>query len=280
MVRKEIVKDKWFRSRSVTILTILGILFTAIVAGVAGFVSWGHIVEVGTYVGEKYANLLPVTIDGLMLVGTVMGAVDRIRGYRARGWAIVALWTGSLLTLLFNAAYALLPLLTGQGTVISRLPNVLVAVLFAVALLISVETMFHPSRRPLVIKNLVEKTKGLMQQIDTVDVPQFLEPIVTPEPVTVTRTEPKSTPAPTGKRGRKPGPQVPPEKRRAPRNRYWGGDTRPVRVPKPVVGDLEVSVIETDDPLSKDPVPMAMDETLADLVAESPAAPDHDEVVS
>lgn len=121
-------------------LFILGsLLVSAAVAGVTGWGSWGHIVHIGRTVGEPSADWLPVAIDGMMFNGTILVAVDRFRGRVARPWAVASLWLGSVLTLAFNIASA-----WERGVW-----AMLIAVTYSVALLCTVEAIFHPSRTTL-----------------------------------------------------------------------------------------------------------------------------------
>lgn len=106
------------------------------VAGVTGWGSWGHIVHMGHSVGEPSADWLPVAIDGMMFNGTILVAVDRFRGRVARPWAVISLWLGAVLTLVFNLASAYE---RGPGAM-------LIAVMYPVALLCTVEAIFHPSQ--------------------------------------------------------------------------------------------------------------------------------------
>lgn len=253
-------KQGFFKRNSVTILTALGLLFSATVAGVVGWASWQHIVEVGQSAGEAAAHLLPVAIDGLMLTGTVMGAVDRLRGFKTRGWAVVGLWTGSILTLAFNMLSA-----WGRGP-----KAMLIAVLFAVTLLIAVETMFHPSQRPLT--KAAKKIKEIVVS-DTIAAPQ-------PEQIPVVPVSPEPAKTSTGQRGRKPGPQPnQPRKRTGGRPRVMGaGDGRPVSKTPQATKPAEVTAPEVKLPQVTKPVevaldldlpedhPLAMGESLADLV--------------
>lgn len=235
-------KQGRIQRNSVGILTTLGFLCSASVAGVVGWASWQHIVEVGESVDEGVAFLLPVAIDGLMFTGAVMGAVDRIRGFKARGWAVADLWVGSILTLSFNMLSAW-----------ERGPKaMMIAVLFAVTLLMSVETMFHPSQRP-----LVKTVRKIAEVVTNV--------ISTPAPVTVPSevTAPESVPAVTAaKRGRKPGPQPnQPRKRTGGRPRVRGaGDSR-------VMASAKVEPI-----IEEESLPPAMEETFADMIGSSPSA--------
>lgn len=112
-------------------------LLSCLVAFATGRASWLHIVHIGELVGEPSAKWLPVAIDGMMLNGTVLAAVDRFRGRVTRPWAVVSLWLGSIATLAFNVASA-----QERG-----LWAMVVAASNAVALLVTVEAMFHPSQR-------------------------------------------------------------------------------------------------------------------------------------
>lgn len=241
-------KQGRIRRNSVGILTALGLLFSSSVAGVVGWASWQHIVEVGRSVGEPSAVVLPVAIDGLMLTGTVMGAVDRLRGYKTRGWAVAALWTGSLLTLAFNMFSA-----WERGLVAMS-----IAVLFAVTLLIAVETMFHPSQRP-----LTKTAKKVAEIVSNV--------VSTPEPAPAPVETPKPEPvaAAAAKRGRKPGPQPnQPRKRTGGRPRFQGAGDGREKTPVKAQQVLETAKVE---PIMEkpDPVPPAMGERLSDMVGSS-----------
>lgn len=162
----------------VPILTGLGLLFALAVAGVTGKMSWGHIVHVGRLVAEPDAGILPVAVDGMMLTGAVMGAVDRLRGMKVRGWAIISLWLGSVLTLTFNVASA-----WERGVW-----AMIVAAIPAATMLVAVEVIFHPSRR------VMEAVRGqrwwsrkpTQTAAKTIDAPEPAPPtptpVVTPEP--------------------------------------------------------------------------------------------------
>jgi len=127
----------WFMKYRIALLTTAGVLLAVAVAAVTGYSSWGHIVAVGRSVEEPSAALLPVAVDGMMLSGTAMAAVDTLRGRKPRGWSIVGMWLGSGMTLTFNVASAYT-----RGWV-----AMIIACVYAVALLVTVETLFHPSKR-------------------------------------------------------------------------------------------------------------------------------------
>lgn len=176
-------------------LITLGIMFVAVVAIVAGYLSWGHIREVGLKYGEPGANYLPVSVDGMMLAGTVMGAVDNLRGYKIRGWAVVSLWLGSIMTMLFNVASA-----QERGPIAMG-----IAAIPAIALIVSVENIFHPSRRALEkVKQVRADFAKVVEHVKNVESAPVTEPVVKPvvKPAPVKKAAP-----PAGMRGRRPGPQ-------------------------------------------------------------------------
>ncbi len=116
------------------------IVFSLVVSGAVAYVtgkgSWLHIVHIGHMVGEPSADWLPVAIDGMMLNGTILVAVDRFRGRVARPWAVISLWLGTVMTLAFNVASA-----WERG-----FWAMVIAACYAIALLCTVEAVFHPSR--------------------------------------------------------------------------------------------------------------------------------------
>lgn len=109
----------------------------AVVAVVAGYSSWNHIVEVARTAGEdsSVANVLPLSIDGLIVVGTMAMVADKRGGRSPRLSARVALGFGVVATLAANIASA-------QPTVTARL----VAAVPAVAFLIAVEVLARAGR--------------------------------------------------------------------------------------------------------------------------------------
>jgi hypothetical protein len=110
---------------------------TAVVAGVAGFSSYQHIVEVARRAGEHpaVAAVLPLSIDGLIVVGTMAMVEDKRAGRRPRLSARVALGFGIVATLAANIASA-------QPHFMSRC----VAAVPAVAFLITVEVLARSGR--------------------------------------------------------------------------------------------------------------------------------------
>ena len=126
----------WFMRWRMVFATVGAILPALAVAGVTGYASWGHIKHVGETVQEPSAALLPVAVDGMMLAGAFFALVDRLRGYEPRGWAVVCIWLGSVMTLTFNILSA-----TTRGWAAMAISAV-----YAITFLATVEAAFHPSR--------------------------------------------------------------------------------------------------------------------------------------
>lgn len=126
----------WFMRWRMVFATVGAILPALAVAGVTGYASWGHIKHVGETVQEPSAALLPVAVDGMMLAGAFFALVDRLRGYEPRGWSVVCIWLGSVMTLTFNILSA-----TTRGWAAMAISAV-----YAVTFLATVEAAFHPSR--------------------------------------------------------------------------------------------------------------------------------------
>lgn len=108
-----------------------------LVAGVAGYASFNHIVKVARDAGEhlSVAVVLPLSIDGLIVVGTMAMIDDKRHGRQPRLSARVALGFGVIATLAANVASA-------RDTVTARL----VAAVPAIAFLIAVEVLARNDR--------------------------------------------------------------------------------------------------------------------------------------
>lgn len=236
----------------VFLLTMAGITVATAVAGVAGYVSWGHIVAVSRTHGESAAAWIPVSVDGTMLAGTVMAAVDRIRGYKPRVWSLIGLWLGSFGTVAFNIASAI-----GRDWV-----AMIIAAVPAVALLVTVETLFHPSQRLLkvakdaiveastVVKATVADatTQAAIPPVSvSATVPMFSAPGAATEPAPVA---PAPAPKPRTSGKRKPtDPGLNDQgSHQAPRR----GPGRPRKETRPAI---EARVIETPDTRDTDMAP-------------------------
>lgn len=108
-----------------------------LVAGVAGYASFNHIVKVAREAGENLsvAVVLPLSIDGLIVVGTMAMIDDKRNGRQPRLSARVALGFGVVATLAANVASA-------RDTATARL----VAAVPALAFLIAVEVLARTGR--------------------------------------------------------------------------------------------------------------------------------------
>jgi len=163
-------------TRSERVWTALGFLVTLAVAGVSAWSSWGHIDEVSREAGEKAHAWIAVSVDGMMLTGAIMSFVDKLRGYRPRGWALVALWLGSMMTVAFNIMSAL-----DRGPI-----AVGVAVVPAIGLIVSVEVMFKPSRRLLeTVAQAIAAVQATAPEMPVAASVAAVEPVA-PEPAPVT----------------------------------------------------------------------------------------------
>ncbi|GAB3986119.1 DUF2637 domain-containing protein [Plantactinospora veratri] len=113
-------------------------LSTLVVAGVAGWASYTHIVKVAREAGERLsvAAVYPLAIDGLIVVGTLAMLEDKRNGRKPRLSARVAVAFGVVATLAANIASA-------QPTVTARL----VAAVPALAFLIAVEVLSRQGKR-------------------------------------------------------------------------------------------------------------------------------------
>lgn len=91
-----------------TLTTVTSRTAAAVVAAVAGVISYGHIRAVATTVGETSlaARLIPLGIDGLIVVGTMAMLEDKRGQRRPRPSARFALGFGIIATILFNIGSA------------------------------------------------------------------------------------------------------------------------------------------------------------------------------
>lgn len=144
---------------------------TGMVAGVAGFSSYQHIVEVAHRAGEHaaVAAVLPLSIDGLIVVGTMAMVEDKRAGRRPRLSARVALGFGVVATLAANIASA-------QPHLMARM----VAAVPAVAFLITVEVLARSGRiREAELSTVVSPPVSAKPPAN--DLPGPIEPL--PQPV-------------------------------------------------------------------------------------------------
>ncbi len=143
-----------------------------VVAAVAGYSSYRHIFEVATSVREDFsvALVMPLSIDGLVVVASLAMLEDKRAGCQPRLSARLALAFGVVATLMFNLGSAE-P--TWQARAVAAVP--------AVAFLAAVEVLSRSGRR---------KAAGT----DPVP-PAVAEPVATPDEVGTTDTTPGPAPA-------------------------------------------------------------------------------------
>ncbi len=77
-----------------------------IVAGVAAYVSYGHIAEVAVLGHQPplLAKAMPLSVDGLMLIATLAMAEDKAANRHPRGWARFSFWFGAAISTAANIA--------------------------------------------------------------------------------------------------------------------------------------------------------------------------------
>jgi hypothetical protein len=175
---KQWALTRWVMRYRITFLLLSGMVVVIAVGTVAGYTSWGHIVHVGHMVHEPAAAWLPVSIDGAMIAGAIMQAIDRLRGFKPRPWATVALWMGATMTVTYNVVSA-----WERG-----FWGCVVAVTPALALLVLVEGATRPGR----VRALVDDVKAAVEAVVTA-----VAPAPVPVPVPAKRTRKAAQPAPT-----------------------------------------------------------------------------------
>ena len=144
------------------------ILSFLMVAGVAARVSYSHIRDVALFGHQpgEVATLLPLAVDGMMLIATLAIAEDKAANRNPRGWARFGFWFGAVISTVCNIAatvvqYGWEPLAIG------------IAALAPVLLLLAIEIVARPGK------------------------PKAETPRVTPEPARVIPEQPvRVTPEP------------------------------------------------------------------------------------
>jgi len=93
-------------NRTSPVLTLVYWLGVSAVAATAFLASFSHIYEVALVGGQStlVARLLPVSIDGMMVVASVRIAKDRAAGLAPTGWAKFGLVVGVMVSLACNVA--------------------------------------------------------------------------------------------------------------------------------------------------------------------------------
>jgi len=77
-----------------------------IVAGVAAAISYSHIRDVAAIAHQPalIAHLLPLSVDGLMLVASLALGEDKARNRHPRGWARFGFWVGAVVSVAANVS--------------------------------------------------------------------------------------------------------------------------------------------------------------------------------
>lgn len=80
------------------------ILSFLMVAGVAARVSYSHIRDVAVlaHQAKDAATLLPLSVDGMMLIATLAMAEDKAANRKPRTWARVGFWFGAVISVTSN----------------------------------------------------------------------------------------------------------------------------------------------------------------------------------
>ncbi len=111
-----------------------------VVAGVAAYVSYNHIRSVAVLGHQPglVAQLLPLAVDGSMLIATLAMAEDKAANRHPRGWARFGFWFGAAVSVTANIA---------ATAVVHPDPlSIGVAALAPTILLISVEVVSRPGK--------------------------------------------------------------------------------------------------------------------------------------
>lgn len=143
-----------------------------IVAGVAAYVSYGHIAEV-TVLGHQaplLAKAMPLSVDGLMLIATLAMAEDKAANRRPRGWARFSFWFGAAISTAANVAATAVH----YGVPLS----IAVAAWSPLALLLAIEIVARPGK-PRGEPVVVEQVPDTVAEFES---PTLTEASVSPAP--------------------------------------------------------------------------------------------------
>jgi hypothetical protein len=151
-----------------------------LVAGVAARVSYGHIRDLAIHAhqAQEVALLLPLAVDGMMLIATLAMSQDKAANRHPRGWARSGFWFGAVISTAANVSITIVE--HGWDWL-----SIGVAALAPVLLLWAIEIVARPG-----------KPKAT---------PAISESVTTPETVEAITSDslPQApvSPAPAGKRG-------------------------------------------------------------------------------
>lgn len=136
------------------------ILGFGVVAGIAAWASYWHQVDLALLAHQpaKLANVLPLSVDGMLVVGAMAMADDIANNRKPRGWARFAFWLGATVSTLAN--------ITSTAVHYGDLLSIVVSAWAPICFLVSVEII---------------RRKGKPQPVTAVE--PTPEVRVTPEPV-------------------------------------------------------------------------------------------------
>lgn len=148
-----------------------------IVAGVAAYVSYGHIAEVAVlgHQPDLLARVLPLSVDGLMLIATLAMAEDKAANRHPRGWARFSFWFGAAISTAANIAATAVK----YGDPLS----IAVAAFAPIALLLAIEIVARPGKaKPVVVEPVVEEPATPEITMAELESPTLREAPVSPAP--------------------------------------------------------------------------------------------------
>lgn len=173
-----------------------------VVAGVAARVSYGHIRDVVLHVHQPVdvAHLLPLAVDGLMLIATLAMAEDKAQDRKPRGWARWGFWFGAAVSTAANVQAVIIT--SGLDPL-----GIAVGASAPTLLLWSIEIVARPGKpRPLAVvaavSTAVDAAIPAIALPETVTVEPAAEP--TPDPAPVAEPEPVKDVKPSTPRRRRP----------------------------------------------------------------------------
>jgi len=146
-----------------------------IVAGVAAYVSYGHIAEVAVlgHQPDLLARVLPLSVDGLMLIATLAMAEDKAANRHPRGWARFSFWFGAAISTAANIAATAVKF----GDPLS----IAVAAFAPIALLLAIEIVARPGKpkEAAIVPIVVEQVPDTVAELES---PTLEEAPVSPAP--------------------------------------------------------------------------------------------------
>lgn len=189
--------------RLVKVYTWLYLIGGFCVAAIAAYASWSHMVGVALRFGERsdVAHLLPISVDGLLLVSLALMALDKLNGYRPRISAIVNTGIGATASVVANVAHAH-P--TPGARVIAAWPAV---ALFLAAHMIAgrgraLKRIAATIKTPPAVAAPVKPAPAPLERPTVPATPEPVEATMNPEPDWT--DEPAATPTPAAARNGKP----------------------------------------------------------------------------